>query len=157
LIGDEMTSESPGADNGALVACGSAGLGNASSGWSSLEEVMSPTPAGVGVNGGGGLSGDSPSPLPFAVLRFLGSGVAGRSGTGKSNSGRGEDGAGAVVLRFFGAVLVGRGTFVYFAPRFAGLFSGKVGTEVFATRAERRRDMVKCFLCVCGVVLIRKG
>lgn len=51
---------------------------------------MSPTPAGVGVKGGG-LNGDSPS--PFTVLRFLGRGVAGRSGAGKDDSGMGEDGA----------------------------------------------------------------
>jgi hypothetical protein len=118
---------------------------------------MSPTPAGVGVKGGG-LTGDSPPPL--TILRFLGSGVAGRSGTGKSAFGRGEEGAWAVGLRFLGAAF-GRGIFVYLAAPFAGLGSGivGVGVEVFATRAERRRDIVKCFLGVCGVlmVLIRQG
>lgn len=48
---------------------------------------------------------------------------------------------------------------MYFAPPFVGLVSGRVGVEVFATRAERRRDIVKCFLGVRGmqVVLIREG
>lgn len=113
---------------------------------------MSPTPAGVGVKGGS-LTGDSPSPFP--TLRFLGSGVAGRYVSGKSAFGSGEEGAWAVGLRFLGAAF-GRGIFVYFAAPFTGLGSGRDGAGVFATRAERRRDIVKCFLW-SAVVLNREG
>lgn len=80
-------------DRGAFVACGSAGRGfrsaSESSGWSFSAglgaDVMSPTPEGVGVNGGG-LVGDSD-----AVFRFFGRGVAGRLGTANVESAVGDE------------------------------------------------------------------
>jgi hypothetical protein len=89
-----------------------------------------------------------------ATLRFLGSGVAGKSVTARLNSvvvGLGSSCgvvvvAEALLLRFLGAA-DGFWILVYLAT--ASSFSLSVGTGtgvmVLATRAERLRDMLKCF------------
>jgi hypothetical protein len=138
-----------------LVACGAAGLGlrdaRISSGCedSDVDDgAKRPTPAGVGVNGGG-LVGDADA----ATLRFLGSGVAGKSGTVRMDSLAAELGsscgvvvAEALLLRFLGAA-DGFWILVYLATASGFALSVDVGTGVMilATRAERLRDMLKCF------------
>lgn len=155
-------------DRGALVACGSAGRGlspaRISRGWPfcSAAEAINPTPEGVGVKGGG-LLGDSESD---AGLRLFGKGVVGRDGIAKGRSGEAMmvpfasscvDWDGGVVdgvaLRFFGAG-VGLVIFSYFAVVGFGAFASALGVVValvFATRDERRRDMLEW---VDGVVLV---
>lgn len=104
---------------------------------------MRPTPEGVGVKGGG-LAGDSDA----AALRFLGKGVAGRSGIAKSDSCDGGLGSscGAVTealpLRFLGAA-AGFSTLVYFATPFVALVAKGTEALLLATRAERLRDIFK--------------
>mgnify|MGYP003624094414 CR=1 FL=1 len=132
---------------------GSAGrevrLARLSRGWdASAEEVgawaMRPTVEGVGVKGGS-LVGDSDG----AALRFLGSGVAGRSGIVKASFGSGfvgllvGDVANALLLRFLGAVVGFESVLVDEDP-FVPLVSVRVKVLLLATRAERLRDMLKC-------------
>jgi hypothetical protein len=129
------------------VARGSAGRARISRGWldSDAKRLM---PAGVGVKGGG-LMGDSDA----APLRLLGSGVAGKSGTTSLDSLVAESSSSCcvvaevlIVLRFFGTA-AGFSTFVYFATFLMVSSSDVYVTAVpLATRAERRRDMLKYFV-----------
>jgi hypothetical protein len=50
-----------------------------------------------------------------------------------------------LALRFFGAA-AGFATLVYFATPFVTLVSAGTAILVVATRAERRKDMLKCLL-----------
>jgi hypothetical protein len=150
LMGDDWyatTREPPGVEMGALVAWGSAGRGcreaRLSRGWVSEEDAMRPTPAGVGVKGGG-LVGD----FDAAILRFFGSGVAGRDGTAQSVSFDVALGSSsgavveALVLRFLGAGAA-FSTFVYLPVPFVAVDSGIIGTLLLATRAERLGDILR--------------
>jgi hypothetical protein len=105
---------------------------------------------------GGGLMGDSDA----TPLRFLGSGVAGKFGTTSldsliagSSSSCCVVAEALIVLRFFGTA-AGFSTFVYFATFLMVSSSGMYVTAVLlATRAERRRDMLKYFVWMRRVVV----
>lgn len=156
-------------DSGALVACGSAGRelrdARISRGWlvsEDVEDVMSPTPDGVGVSGGG-LMGDSDDEDAAAPLRFFGKGVAGRSGIANSAPLVDEAGssccAGAVsealLLRFLGAAVGFFSAFVYFATLSFPPFSDVTGALVLATRAERLRDIATMCSRRCRVLTVK--
>lgn len=124
-------------------------------GFRCVADAMMPTPAGVGVNGGG-LMGDPDAAC--AVLRFLGKGVDG-SGEIKSSVSSTADvvfggAAEPLVLRFFaaGATL---SILVYFATPFATL---GVDALLLVTRDERLRDMMQvgCLLLMRRVVVFRR-
>jgi hypothetical protein len=135
-----------------LTGDGSSGLmgdeccvaGGSSGGFSCVADAMMPTPAGVGVNGGG-LMGEP----DVVVLRFLGNGVNGRDVI-KSSVSSAVCGAvaEALVLRFFaaGATL---SILVYFATPFVALGADAL---LLVTRVDRLRDMMGCLLLMRRVV-----
>jgi hypothetical protein len=123
-----------------------------------VDDAMMPTPAGVGVKGGG-LMGDSSVAL---ALRFFGRGVAGRLGTVSFASSdvaldsSCDTGAVALALRFLGAA-AGFATLVYFATPFVALASTGRTVLVVATRAERLKDMLKCLLWSRRVLFVKEA
>lgn len=156
LMGDEITTSSPSdVKSGALVACGSAGrcCKNGEGPSFVVDDAITPTPDGVGVNGGG-LTGDSEAAFP---LRFFGSGVEGSSGIAKPDSPlfvtapSCRSVRGALLLRFFGAAAGFFSTLVYLASTLVVVPSTVV---VLATRAERLRDMLIGLLALLLRVLV---